>query len=251
MFSPDTKKLFALAGIEWRLRQQSTFLGFIWTMLHPALLFAAMYAVFEHWIGSKQSGYAMFLVIGIVEWNFFASATNYALSSLQRRSPVIKNYPIRPEAVVLASLLSVYFSHLLELTALGALVMLSGTFPSLSWFWLVPLDLLYLCLAAGTGLFLAWLSVFYFDIERIWGIALMAGFFLTPIFYPLSVIGEGRRRLLEFSPLTAAVESLRAILYGGAPTQEALLRLGLWAALALIAGFAALRLSRAKIGDAL
>ncbi|HAF95412.1 MAG: hypothetical protein A2021_01185 [Elusimicrobia bacterium GWF2_52_66] len=244
-------KLLALARVEWRLRQQSTFLGFLWTMLNPALLFAVMYAVFEHSFGSRQSDYAMFLVIGIVEWNFFSSATNCALTSLQRRAPIIKNYPVSPETVVLASLLSVYFSHLLELAALGTLVLLFGASPSLSWLWLAPLDILYLCLVAGTGMLLAWLGVFYFDIERIWAIALMAGFFLTPIFYPLDVVNEVKRRLLEFSPLTAAVESLRLIFSGAPPSHEALLCLAFWAVPALIAGFTALRLARAKIGDAL
>ncbi len=251
MTRPDVRKLLALAAVEWRLRQQSTFLGFLWTMLHPALLFIAMYAVFEHWIGSRQSGYALFLVIGIVEWNFFASATNCALTSLQRRSPIIRNYPIKPEIVVLSSLLSVYFSHLLELAALGTLVLFSGASLSFSWFWLIPLDILYLCLVAGTGMLLAWLSVFYFDIERIWSIALMTGFFLTPVFYPLSVVDESRRRLLEFNPLTAVIESLRLILYGNPPSNGTLLCLAFWVALSLITGFTALRLARSKIGDAL
>jgi ABC-type polysaccharide/polyol phosphate export permease len=251
MGKAEFAKLLALARVEWRLRQQSTFLGFLWTMLHPALLFAAMYAVFEHWMGSQQSGYAMFLVIGIVEWNFFASATNCALTCLQHRAPMIKNYPVSPETVLTASLLSVYFSHLLEMGALVTLVLLSGVSPSLSWLWLAPLDILYLSLAAGTGLLLAWLSVFYFDIARIWSIALMAGFFLTPIFYPLSVVGDAKRRLLEFSPLTAAVESLRLILSGAPPLHGALLCLAFWAVIALIAGFTSLHLARAKIGDAL
>ena len=233
------------------MRQQSTFLGFLWTMLHPALLFAAMYAVFEHWIGSRQRGYALFLVVGIVEWNFFASGTNYALTSLQRRAPILKNFPVLPETVVLASLLSGYFSHLLELAALCALILLSGTAPSLSWFWLIPLDILYFGLVAGVGMLLAWLSVFYLDLERIWGIVLMAGFFLTPIFYPLSVLAGSRRRLLELSPLTAALESLRLVLYGARPAAGALLCLALWAVPVLLAGLAALRLDRMRIGDAL
>lgn len=247
----EVKKLIALAGVEWRLRQQSTFLGFIWTMLNPALIFAAMYAVFEHWIGSRQKGYAMFLVIGLVEWNFFASATNYALTSLQRRAALMKNFPIKPEIIILSSLLSVYFSHLLELAALGALTLLSGTAPSLSWLWLIPLDILYFCLVTGAGMILAWLAVFYLDIERIWGIILMAGFFLTPVFYPLSVVDAARRRLIEFTPLTAIIESLRLILSGAPPSHGALLCVAFWAIPALIAGFAALRLARARIGDML
>lgn len=247
--SRDIKKLAALAGVEWRLRQQSTFLGFMWTLLNPAIMFAAMYLVFGHWIGSSQKQYALFLVIGIVEWNFFASATNYALTSLQRRSPLLKNYPVKPDLIVLSSLLSVYFSHLLELAALVSLVLLSGNHISSSWLWLVPLDLLYFLFAAGVGMILSCLFVFYMDLERIWGILLMAGFFLTPVFYPLSAVGGARQKLLELNPLTAAIESVRLVLYGGQPLPGAVIFLALCALPALLAGFAVLRFSRARIGD--
>lgn len=247
----DIRKLAALAGVEWRLRQQSTFLGFMWTLLNPALMFAAMYLVFGRWIGSSQEQYALFLVIGIVEWNFFASATGYALTSLQRRAPLIKNYPVKPYLIVLSSLLSVYFSHLLEVAALALLVLLSGHAVSAAWLWLIPLDLFYFLFAAGTGMMLSCMFVFYIDMERIWGILLTAGFFLTPVFYPLSSVGGARQRLLELNPLTAAIESVRQVLYGGVPLPGAVLFLALCAVPAALAGFAALRLSRARIGDSI
>ena len=244
-------KLFALARVEWSLRQQSSFFGFLWTLLNPALMFAVLYGLFVKWLGRAQSGYAVFLLIGIVEWNFFASATSYALSSLLRRSPLMSNYPLRPEIPVLASVLSVYFSHMLELAALAALLVFFQGGLSVSWLWLIPLDLAYLALAAGTGLMLAGLFVFYSDLERIWGIILTAGFFLTPVFYPLTVLAPEKSRLLAFSPLTAVIESARLALAGSAPQRMALACVFLWAAAALAAGLAFMRLKHAAIGDAL
>lgn len=251
MNRPYFKKLLSLARVEWRLRQQSTFMGFLWTTLNPALLFASLYAVFGKWIGEKQSAYALFLVIGIVQWNFFSSSTNYALTSLYRRSPVLKNYPVSPETVVLSSLLSAYFSHLLELAALCTILFFFGIYPSRAWFWLLPLDILYLLLAAGIGMLLACLFVFYMDIERVWGLVLMAGFFLTPIFYPLSSIDIVRRSFIELNPLTTVLESLRLIFSGAPPRPAALLHIALWAVPAFLAGLASLRLARWQIGDAL
>jgi len=245
------RKLLALARVEWRLRQQSTFLGFLWTLLNPALMFAVLYGLFVKWLGRGQGDYAVFLLIGIVEWNFFASATSNALSSLLRRAPLMTNYPLRAEIPVLASVLSVYFSHLLELAALAALLSIRQGGTAASWLWLIPLDLAYLGLAAGTGLLLAGLFVFYSDLERIWGIILTAGFFLTPVFYPLAVLAPEKSRLLAFSPLTAVIESARLALAGSAPGVTALACLILWAAAALAAGLAFLRFKRAAIGDAL
>lgn len=246
-----TQKLLALARVEWRLRQQSTALGFLWTLLNPALMFAVLYGLFVKWLGRAQGDYAIFLLVGLVQWNFFASATSYSLSSLLRRAPLLKSYPLPLEAPALASVLSVYFSHLLELGALALILMFVQGPPSASWLWLLAIDASYLALAAGTGLLLAGLFVFFSDLERIWTILLTAGFFLTPVFYPLDVIAPDKAGLLGLSPLTAVIEGSRIAFAGGTPGAATLVIPWLWAAAALAAGFALLRLKRRAIGDAL
>ena len=214
-------------------------------------MFAVLYGLFVMWLGRAQGDYAVFLLIGIVKWNFFASATSYSLSSLLRRSPLMTNYPLRPEIPVLASVLSVYFSHVLELAALAVLLLFFQGGFSASWFWLIPVDLVYLALAAGAGLMLAGLFVFYSDLERIWTIMLTAGFFLTPVFYPLSVIAPEKVRLLAFSPLTAVIESARLALSGSAPRPVDLACALCWGAAALAGGLAFMRFKRYSMGDAL
>lgn len=251
MRKADLAKLLALTRAEWRLRQQSTFLGFLWTLLNPALMFAVLYGLFVKWLGQAQAEYASFLLIGIVQWNFFASATSYALSSLLRRSALLKNYPLPLEVPALAAVLSVYFSHLLELASMAAILLLMGARPTPAWLWLIPIDLGYLLLAAGAGLLLSGLFAFYTDLERIWGIILTAGFFLTPVFYPLAVLAPEKARLLGFSPLTGVIEASRSALLGLAPLTGALSLTWLWGAGAVAAGLLFLRLRRRAIGDAL
>lgn len=246
-----TRKLLALARAEWRLRQQSTFLGFLWTLLNPALMFAVLYGLFVKWLGRAQGDYAVFLLIGLVQWNFFASSTSYALGSLLRRAPLIKSYPVPLETPVLAAVLSVYFSHLLELGALALILSFIHAPPSASWLWLLAIDASFLALTAGFGLLLACLYVFFSDLERIWTIFLTAGFFLTPVFYPLSVISPDKAALLRLNPLTAIVESSRAALSGAQPDAFWLLLPWLWGAAALTAGAAITRLRRARVVDSI
>ncbi|OGS10726.1 MAG: hypothetical protein A2285_05820 [Elusimicrobia bacterium RIFOXYA12_FULL_57_11] len=244
-------KILALTRVEWRLRQQSTFLGFFWTLLNPALMFVVLYGLFIKWLGRAQSDYAVFLLVGIVEWNFFSTATSHGLSALLRRGPLLKNYPLAPEIPVFASVLSIYFSHVLELLALIAMLSFFQGRVTVSWFWLIAIDGIYLALACGVSLLLAGLFVFYSDIERMWGILLTAGFFMTPVFYPLSVLTPDKSRLLNLSPLTAVIESSRLALSGAAPGGAAMGGALLWATTLLISGLLFLRLKRASIGDAL
>jgi len=251
MGKADLDKLWALARAEWRLRQQSTFFGFLWTLLNPALMFAVLYGLFVKWLGRAQGDYAVFLLIGLVEWNFFASATSYALSSLLRRGPLLKSYPLPLEVPVLAAVLSVYFSHLLELAALGLILAWFQAPPSFPWLWVLVIDAAYLGLAAGAGLLLAGLYVFFSDLERIWNLVLTAGFFLTPVFYPLSVLAPDKGALLKANPLTAVIESARLVFSGSAPRPGDLGLTALWAAAALATGLALLRFKRRAIEDAL
>jgi len=197
------------------MRQQSTFLGFLWTLLNPALLFLVLYTLFIKWIGKLQPDYAVFLIAGIIEWNYFSSATTYALSTLLRRRSLVANYPVAPELPVLACVLTSAFSHYLELASLFAVLTLFAGGPHLNWLLLVPLELSLLALICGVSFFVSVLYVFFLDIERIYAILMSAAFFLTPVFYPLSTIGAGRRWLPELNPLTHAIEALRAMAIPG------------------------------------
>jgi len=208
-------KLWVITGAEWQLRQQSTFWGFLWTLLNPALIFTALYVLFVKWLGRFQSDYAVFLIIGIIEWNYFASATSYSLSSLPRRSTLLKNYPLPPEMMVLASIATSAFSHYLELAALAAFCLLFFGGVHAAWLMILPLEVAMLALICGVSFFLSVLYVSYFDTERVWSVILTAGFFLTPVFYPLSIIGPEKQWLPAVNPLTHAIEALRGILMPG------------------------------------
>ncbi len=73
-------RTFAYYG--FRMRDQSTILGFIWTLLYPLLLFIILFALFRQRLGADIPNFSVYLLIGIVHWNMFASATNKAVNSL-------------------------------------------------------------------------------------------------------------------------------------------------------------------------
>ena len=208
-------KLWSLTRAEWQLRQQSTFWGFLWTLLNPTLIFTAIYVLFVKWVGRFQNDYAVFLIIGLIEWNYFASATSYALSSLLRRTAMLTNYPLPPEIPVLASIATSAFSHYLELAVLAVFSFFFFGSADFVILLIIPLEFAMLALICGTAFFLSVFYVLYFDTERIWGVILTAGFFLTPVFYPLSIIGARQRWLPAINPLTLAIEALRGILMPG------------------------------------
>ncbi|OGS22116.1 MAG: hypothetical protein A3J83_03860 [Elusimicrobia bacterium RIFOXYA2_FULL_40_6] len=197
---------------EFKLKDQSTILGFFWTLLNPLLMFTVLYLLFTKWMGKFVENYPLYLIIGIIQWSFFASATSYALSSLVRRSDLVKNLKFPYEIIIFSSIFSILISHLLEFAVLLVFLVAIGVKITLNIFFLPLIIITALSFAVSISLPLAMLFVYYRDIERIWNILTMAGFFLTPIFYTLSVISPERQFLLLFNPMTHIINATRSCL---------------------------------------
>jgi ABC-type polysaccharide/polyol phosphate export permease len=207
--------LWELTRSDFKLREQANVMGFLWTLLHPALMFAVMYLLFTKWIGRFVDNYAAYLIVGIVQWQFFEKATQNSIKSLKNKSALIKNFKFPKEIVVLSAVGCVFWSYLLELAVLLAFLLFLGVAPTIFWLSLPALIALHLAFTTGVSLGLSLIAVQYEDFDRIWSIATMAGFYLTPVFYPLSILSPERRSLLSFNPLLHIVEVTRGVLIDG------------------------------------
>lgn len=202
-------QLWVLTLTEFKLKDQGTFLGFLWTLLHPALTFAILYFLFTKWMGKFVDQYAAYLIVGVVQWQFFEKATTSALPVLKKSSSLIKNFKFPVHILVFSSVGAVFLCYLLEMAILLGFLMLTGIRPSANWLLLPALVVFYLVMTLGVSLSLSLLALEYQDLERIWAIVLSTGFFLTPVFYPLSVLSEGRRSLLMFNPVVHVIDVFR------------------------------------------
>ncbi|HEX4049199.1 MAG TPA: ABC transporter permease [Elusimicrobiota bacterium] len=213
------ERLLAMSWCEWRLREQSSLFGFFWTLLHPLMLFLVLLVVFTRWLGSKSPDYPGLLLVGLVHYNYFSTATSYACTSLRRRRGMVLNFPIPRELIVLASVLSVAVSYLLELVVLGVVLTCLGYPPAPSWLAMPLIAAVLILGVAGVALPLATIGARYPDFERVWAIVVQAGFFLTPVFYRISDVSPSQRALLELNPLARLIETARvSLVYGRFPS---------------------------------
>ena len=207
-----------LTAIEFRARDQGTMLGFLWTLLRPLAQFAVLHAVFSRWMGPRVPDWTAFLLVGVVQWDFFAGATTHGLTSLRRKAGLITHHSFPRVVIVLSSVLAVLLSHLLEWLVLLAVLPLMGIAPSASWLLLPALIAAQAALALGTACVLAALSARVRDVEQAWSLCLYALFFLTPVFYTLELLPPGTARLVSLNPLGILIEAARALLWGEAPS---------------------------------
>ena len=226
--------LWELTRTDFKLRDQGTLLGFIWTLLHPALMFIVLYVLFIKWIGSFVDNYMAFLIIGLVQWQFFEKATNAALMSLRNKSLLIRTFKFPREIIVFSAVGGILWSYLLELVVLFLFLMAIGISPGPGWFLIPAAVVVHLIFTLGISMVLALVALEYEDLSRIWSIVAQAGFYLTPIFYPLHIIAESRQKYMTLNPMLHLIEMFRSLLVGGSPPSWAIIVAILAVGIALI-----------------
>src|SRR5581483_11887307 len=172
-----------LVATDFKLRYQGSVLGYAWSLLRPLLLFLILYVVFVKFLrlGTGVPHYPVYLLFGIVIWNFFAEMTSQSLGSIVGRGDLIRKIRIPRWIIVISSSLSALINLLLNLVVVLIFLFLNHVDLLRTTLWL-PLILfeVYL-LALGVSFFLAAAFVKYRDLNYIWEVIMQAGFYLTPI----------------------------------------------------------------------
>ena len=196
--------------------------GFFWAVINPLAQLAIYGVVFGVFLKAKPDpaygtdSYFLFLLCGIVPWQFFAQTVSASTNTLVAHTNLVKkavgfNSEILPVITVLSNLLS----HLIGTILLLAIVFIvMGKLSAMS-----PVILLYLffivVFSVGMGWIVSSLNVYLRDVQQVVGLLMMAWMFLTPIFYSASIFPAQILPLVKLNPLYHMVEGYRyAILTG-------------------------------------
>jgi ABC-2 type transport system permease protein len=212
-FSKKNRALVAeLVRTDFKLRYQGSVLGYAWSLLRPLLLFVILYFVFLRMlkIGTSIPHAPIYLLLGIVIWNFFLEMTMQSLGSIVGRGDLIRKVRIPRWIIVLSSSISALINLLLNLLVVVVFLFINHADLLRTMLWL-PLILLEVYLfALGLSLFLSAAYVKYRDVNYIWEVILQAGFYLTPILYPLTLITNLTfRKLIMLNPMAQAIQDAR------------------------------------------
>jgi ABC-2 type transport system permease protein len=209
--------LYELVKTDFKLRYQGSFLGILWSVLKPLLLFAVMYTVFVRFLkftdGTPQ--YPIVLLLGISLWSFFSEATNVGMNSIVGRGDILRKINFPKYIIVLSAMMSSLISLSINLIVVIAFAFFSGIdFTSLVL--LVPLNILQLfVLAFGLALFLSTLYVKFRDIGHIWEVVLQILFYSMPIIYPITlvanvqILGFKAQELMMLNPVAQSIQDVR------------------------------------------
>lgn len=211
--SKSNRALLAeLVRTDFKLRYQGSLLGYAWSLLKPLLLFVILYVVFVYFlkIGKDIEHFPVYLLLGIVLWNFFTEMTVQSLGSIVGRGDLIRKIRIPRWMIVFASSISATINLLLSLVVVFVFMIINQV-PFMSSMIMLPVYLVMIyVLALGCSLFLAAAYVKFRDLSYIWEIILQAGFYATPIIYPLQMVdNEFIEKLLLLNPMAMAIQGAR------------------------------------------
>lgn len=208
--------IWLLAKTDFKLRYQGSVLGFLWALLKPLFIFGILHTVFVHLFGMTVENYALKLLLAILLWTFFAEGTMVGLHSLMSKGHILTKISFPRWIVVVSAWLQSVMTFAITLLIFFGAFFFSGLSVSI---WQVVVFLLYiaalLLLVLGFSFLTAPLFLRYRDLNQIWDVLLLGGFYAAPIIYPLEMLPTDLRMWLYVNPMTFLIEHARTVLFTG------------------------------------
>ena len=216
--------LFNFAVSDLKVRYRNSVLGILWSLVEPLLMMGVLFVVFSTMFKFEIPNFPIYLLVGIVCYNFFKNGTTFALNSLTNRSALMTQIYFPRAIPPISSSITAALMLILEIVVLAIFMVIFQFAPPIT-ILLLPLVLgLLFVLVIGISLPLSVLNVKYKDTEFIWMIVLSAGFFLTPIFYQFDMMPAQVQNVLQFSPMVQIVTMAHhVVLYGTLPAINSVL----------------------------
>jgi lipopolysaccharide transport system permease protein len=232
-----------------KTRYKNSVFGFFWSLLNPLgmmLVFTLIFGVLTPNVNIEK--YPLFLLCGLLPWNYFSTSVTGSLYSVIGNSNLVKKVYFPRAVLPIATVLSQLINFLLAFIVLfAALLVFQANFSP--WLWTLPLVMLIQTIfSIGIALVLSTLNVFYRDTAMIMEVVMLAWFFLTPVFYSAAILPDlitlggitfnPERMLYILNPMASLINIYRDLLYWGYRTDlDFFIRTAVTAGLVFVFGF--------------
>jgi ABC-type polysaccharide/polyol phosphate export permease len=207
--------IWALAKTDFKMRYHGSFLGYVWGLLKPLLIFSILNFVFSFIInrGAGIENYSLQLITGLVFWNFFSEGTMSGLISLHSKAGIISKIYFPRWIVIISSTLNNLLVFLLSLIILVIFFLYYNVIPAPT---VILITFFYTCLiytlVVSFSFIAAPLYLKYRDISQIWEVALQFLFFAAPIVYPLQLLPEKYHKIILLNPIGILIHYIKMVL---------------------------------------
>lgn len=198
---------------EIRGKYKASFLGVLWSFVNPLLMVLVYALVFPFILRVKEANYVMFLVVGIIPWNFFTTVISQGTTTVISNANIIKKVYFPREILPISVVTSGLINFLISCIIIFAFLIGSGIGLS-KYILLLPFIVIIQYIFSLTIVFLtSSINVYIRDAEYIMNFIIMMLFYVTPILYSPSLIPENFKWAINFNPMAHVVIAYRDIFY--------------------------------------
>ena len=223
---------------EIRGKYKGSFLGVLWSFLNPLLMVLVYALVFPYIMRMNVPNYLVYLITGVIPWNFFTTCITTGCNCVWINGGIIKKvyFPreILPISVVVAGLINFLISCVIDLI----FTVFGGIGISIQLLWLPLIAIIQSALSLGLLFVLSAINVYVRDIEYLVAFLLNLLFYATPILYTASMFPSKVRWILYLNPMSTIVDAYRSIFYYKVmPNLASLALVGILSFIILIIGY--------------
>lgn len=221
----DLRELWEYRDLVWmlavrdvKLRYKQTALGVIWVILQPlvaALIFAIIFGKFAK-LPSDGSPYVIFVMSGLLVWNYFANALQRAGNSLITDAKLITKVYFPRLLIPLASTVAVLIDFCVSFIVLIILMVIYQIPMTIHILWIPVLLILTTILGSGVSLWLSAMNVQYRDFMYATPFLIQVWMYASPVVYAASIIPDNLRQWFALNPMVGILEGFRWALLNSA-----------------------------------
>lgn len=227
-----------LVGRDLKLRYKRSVLGIAWSLVTPLTQLLVLNLVFTAILPLGIPDYGSFLFIGILVWSWLHTSLDQATGAIVDHRELVRqpNFPVAILPVITVAANLIHF--LLALPILAVFLWAAGIRLTPAVAFLPVLIAIQFLFILSIAYFVATLHVTFRDTKHLLGIALMLGFYVTPIFYSVNQVPARFAVVYGLNPMVPMIEAYRAILLGGTwPAPAGLFAVAIASMVVLVLGY--------------
>lgn len=208
-----------LVSRDFKIKYKRSVLGMLWSFVNPLMIMIVQYYVFSTLFQTDIENYVVYLLSGIVLFNFFSESTNISLYAITGNAGLITKVYVPKYIYPVSKILSAGINLLISLLPMVLICLMTGIHVTKYWL-LIPYILICLLLfCIGMGFLLSALMVFFRDMQFIWSVFSTVLTYMTPVFYPESILSEEMKSILNINPMYHYIRFFRTIVIEGISPQ--------------------------------
>lgn len=203
---------------DFKTKYKRSVLGVLWSFLNPLLTMAVQYIVFSTIFKSDIDNYPVYLLSGIILFNFFTEAIGMSLMSIVGNASLITKVYVPKYIYPITRVLSSAVNLLIAMVPLMIVIIFTEAQITKAML-LIPFVIICLItFCIGLGFLMSAAMVYFRDTQFLWGVISLLWMYATPLFYPETIIPAQIMTVYKMNPMYHFIRFFRiVILYGVSP----------------------------------